>query len=137
MDTVSKKRRSEIMSHIRSKDTTPEIRVRSLVHRLGYRYRLHCRKLPGTPDLVFPSRKKVIFVHGCFFHMHKGCGAARIPKSRVRFWSDKLYGNVKRDAKAKRALTRLGWHYMVIWECEITQKDKLAEQIRAFMEDVV
>lgn len=132
-DTVSKKRRSEIMSHIRSKDTTPEIKVRSLVHRLGYRFRLHSRDLPGTPDLVFRPRKKVIFVHGCFFHCHKNCGAARMPKSRVGYWRQKLDSNVRRDAKVKRALGKLGWLHLAIWECQTGDVDGIEKKIRGFL----
>lgn len=132
-DTVSKSRRSEIMSRIHSKDTAPEMLVRRLVWGLGYRYRLHARGLPGRPDLVFPSRKKVVFVHGCFWHMHRHGGTARVPKSRVKFWLQKLSGNAERDANAKRALTRLGWSSIVVWECQTANRDRLAGRLKAFL----
>lgn len=132
MDTVSKERRSEIMSLIRSRDTSPEMAVRSLVHRLGYRFRLHCRDLPGSPDLVFRLKKKVIFVHGCFFHRHKGC-SVRIPKSNVNYWRRKLDGNVCRDIKVRKTLALLGWHCLVVWECQTTRKHFLQNRIMAFL----
>ena len=134
MDTVSKKHRSEIMSHIKSKDTTPEMIVRRLVHRLGYRYRLHSRQLPGTPDLVFRSRMKVIFVHGCFWHLHRGCPGARMPKTRKRYWRAKLGGNALRDAQVMRSLSRMGWRHLTIWECQTRQDVLLAGKIRIFLD---
>lgn len=132
MDSVSKERRSQIMAHVKGKDTTPELRVRSLVHRLGYRFRLHCQGLPGRPDLVFPARKKVIFVHGCFWHRHEGCPSTRTPKSRVEFWRAKLEGNAARDARQLDELKDMGWGTMVIWECEVDRID-LPERIRTFL----
>ena len=135
MDTVSSKRRSEIMSRVRSKNTKPEMTVRSLVHSLGYRYRLHGKDLPGKPDMVFRSRKKVIFIHGCFWHRHRGCQKTSTPKSRVDFWTAKFEGNKARDAKIKRKLTRMGWQYLVIWECQVKDKEKLEKRITNFLED--
>jgi len=108
--------------------------VRHLVHSLGYRYRLHGRQLPGTPDLVFPSRKKVIFVHGCYWHLHR-CGKYRLPKTRRSFWMPKLEENRRRDIRNKSALTRMGWGYLVIWECEVKDREKLLSTIRRFLDD--
>ena len=107
MDTLSRKERSQRMSLIRNRDTKPELLVRRLIHGCGFRYRLHRADLPGKPDLVFPSRKKVIFVHGCFWHRHPACGLARLPKSRLSFWVPKLKGNRRRDLKNIRTLERV------------------------------
>jgi DNA mismatch endonuclease (patch repair protein) len=124
------------MSRVRSKDTSPELVVRSLVHRMGYRFRLHRRSLPGTPDLVFPNRRKVIFVHGCFWHRHRNgrCPNARLPKSRRQFWERKLDANRVRDFKHYRLLRRLGWAVMVVWECELKHKEHLENIIVDFLE---
>ncbi|MEK6237046.1 MAG: DNA mismatch endonuclease Vsr [Planctomycetales bacterium] len=136
MDTLSKKDRSERMGRIRSKDTKPEMAVRRLTHALGYRYRLHNRKLPGNPDLAFAGRRKVIFVHGCYWHRHgaKSCALARLPKSRLDFWLPKLEGNRKRDARNRRKLTKLGWKSLVIWECQLRDLDRVERRIVAFLE---
>lgn len=124
---------------MRSKDSKPEMLVRRLVHGLGYRYRLHDRRLPGTPDLVFPSRRKVIHVNGCFWHRHGSaeCGLARMPKSRVDFWEAKLEANRVRDELNRERLSREGWGQMVVWECECRQMKQLEPRIRAFLEDDV
>ncbi|MFH0911233.1 MAG: DNA mismatch endonuclease Vsr [Planctomycetota bacterium] len=134
MDTLTPKQRSERMSRIRAKDTKPEMLVRHLVHRMGYRFRLHSRKLPGCPDLVFQSRGKVVFVHGCFWHRHPRCGNDRPPKSRRDFWLPKLRANRERDKMCQHALRRLGWGVLVVWECETRNRVKLAKRIRKFME---
>ena len=134
MDTVSPKRRSEIMARVRGKDTGPEIVVRRLAHGMGYRYRLHRRDLPGTPDLVFVGRRKVIFVHGCFWHRHSGCAAARVPKSRYEFWLAKLQGNSERDSTNVRELCKQGWDVMVIWECELKDIARLRARIGRFLD---
>jgi DNA mismatch endonuclease (patch repair protein) len=120
------------MARVRSRDTTPEIQVRSLLHRLGYRFRLHRKELPGTPDLVFPSRRKVIFIHGCFWHQHPGCRKATAPKTRAEFWRSKLNKNVQRDAIAQERLQAEGWGTLVIWECEIAASD-LAARLCGFL----
>ena len=135
LDSLTVRERSERMSRIRSKDTKPEIRVRRLVHGLGYRYRLHASDLPGRPDLVFRPRRKVIFVHGCFWHRHEGCSRNRIPKSpeRQEFWRAKLDGNACRDRVNQTALRELGWDVLVIWECETKDVDRLANEITAFL----
>ena len=118
MDTLSRRERSERMALIRGTDTKPEMKVRSTAHRLGYRYKLHVSTLPGKPDLVFPKRHKVLFVHGCFWHRHSGCSLARLPKSRLDFWVPKLNANHRRDLKNAAQLRRAGWTVGVIWEYE-------------------
>ncbi|MGZ9242766.1 MAG: very short patch repair endonuclease [Candidatus Binatia bacterium] len=127
VDTVTPARRSEIMSRVRQKDTRPELFVRRLLHAAGFRYRLHYPGLPGTPDLVFPARKKVLFIHGCFWHMHNGCSMARIPKSRVEFWTTKLNANRTRDRINILKLREDGWDVLVVWECELKDIDLLAK----------
>lgn len=117
-DIVDSKRRSEIMSRIKGRDTLPEIRVRRVAHRLGFRFRLYRKDLPGTPDIVFPRYRAVVFVHGCFWHRHAGCRYAYSPKTRVRFWSEKFQKNVARDRNNEKLLDELGWRVLVIWECE-------------------
>lgn len=134
MDSVSPERRSEIMARIRSKDTRPEMVVRRLVFSLGYRYRLHRKDLPGKPDLVFSGRGKVIFVHGCFWHQHAGCPGGRLPKSRRAFWRRKFAGNVARDAEHRRALRRLGWRVLIVWECQTKKLPALARRLSRFLE---
>lgn len=120
---------------VRGADTKPEMAVRRLVHGMGYRYRLHVTGLPGRPDIVFPSRGKIIFVHGCFWHRHSnpGCNLARLPKSRLDFWRTKLEQNRKRDVVAMRRLKSGGWKVLIIWECQI-KKGRLADRIERFME---
>lgn len=113
-----KRQRSAQMALIRGKDTKPELRVRRALHAAGLRYVLHDNRLPGTPDLVFPSRRVALFVHGCFWHRHAGCPANRLPKSRLDFWESKLNGNAARDLKQQAALKDLGWAVIVVWECE-------------------
>ncbi|HUV50351.1 MAG TPA: very short patch repair endonuclease [Anaerolineae bacterium] len=119
MDTLTLEKRSWNMGRIRSKDTKPEKAVRSLLHKSGYRFRIHRKDLPGKPDIVLPKFKTVIFVHGCFWHRHDGCEYAYTPKSRQEFWKAKFKGNIKRDQKNRDELERLGWKVIVIWECEI------------------
>jgi len=134
MDNLSPSARSEIMSRVKARDTVPEKFVRSLVFRLGYRFRLCKAGLPGRPDLAFPSRKKVLFVHGCFWHSHTGCANARVPKSRTDFWTNKLLANKARDARNLRALKKLGWSYLVVWECELAYPETLAGKIIRFLD---
>ncbi len=134
VDTLSPQHRSEVMSRIRSTDTKPEMRVRRLAYALGFRYRLHRKELPGKPDLVFVGRKKVIFVHGCFWHMHAECPAGRIPKSRTEFWGEKLTRNRQRDEENRRALVAAGWQILVLWECQLKDEKQLAAQILRFLE---
>jgi len=118
-DIFSKTERSRIMAAVKSKDTTPEMFVRRLVHSLGYRYRLHVRTLPGTPDLVFPRLRKIINVNGCFWHLHN-CPRCRIPSSRRDYWLDKLQRNAARDKRTLRQLQHDGWKVLVLWECQAT-----------------
>jgi len=123
------------MARIRKKDTKGELVVRRLAHRLGYRFRLHRRDLPGTPDLVFVSRRKAIFVHGCFWHRH-GCRlAGRVPRTRREYWGPKLDRNVERDRAAEAALLALGWRALTIWECEVGDPVALAHRLRTFLDD--
>jgi len=133
MDRLDKSQRSAQMARIRAKDTRPEWAVRRLAHGLGYRYRLHVGDLPGKPDLVFPKHRAIILVHGCFWHRHGGCVLARLPKSRLDFWEPKLTANRLRDLRNERALRKLGWRIMVVWECQISDKKRLAARIRRFL----
>jgi len=133
MDTLSPAERSRIMSMVRSKDTTPELVVRRLAHHMGYRFRLHRTDLPGRPDLVFPSRRAVIFVSGCFWHRHDCPNGRRLPKTRTRWWRGKLESNRKRDATVQRRLRRLGWRVMVVWECQLKDVDRVARRIARFL----
>ena len=134
MDSLTPEERSKRMAMVRGKDTRPEMIVRRLVHGLGYRYRLHSRTLPGHPDLVFASRGKVIFVHGCFWHRHrKGCPLTRMPKSRLEFWRPKIEENQRRDRRTRKALTEQGWDYLIIWECQVTDARKLTRRVREYL----
>jgi DNA mismatch endonuclease (patch repair protein) len=133
MDIMTPTERSKRMSLIRSMDTQPELLVRRLVHSMGYRYRSHDSALPGRPDIVFKSRRKVIFVHGCFWHLHQGCANSRPPKSKLDYWRPKLEGNVTRDKLVRGRLRRLGWHQLVVWECELDDRERLARKIGKFL----
>jgi DNA mismatch endonuclease (patch repair protein) len=134
-DTFTVAERSRIMAAVKSRDTSPELLVRRLIHSLGFRYRLHVRSLPGTPDLVFPSLRKIINVNGCFWHMH-GCGRCRVPSSRRAYWIAKLRRNASRDKRTEGILRRGGWRVMVIWECQISAsaEDRLRARIVAFLD---
>ncbi|HWX54920.1 MAG TPA: DNA mismatch endonuclease Vsr [Verrucomicrobiae bacterium] len=133
MDSLSPAERSEIMGRVRSKNSRPELFVRKLVFALGYRYRLHAKDLPGHPDLVFRKARKVIFVHGCFWHRHAACALARLPKSRLDFWVPKLEGNKIRDRRVKRTLAKQGWKVLTIWECHVKDAARLQSRIRRFL----
>lgn len=134
LDPLSRKERSERMTRIRSRDTQPELVLRKLVFSLGYRYRLHDGRLPGRPDLVFPSKRCVIFMHGCFWHQHN-CATYRQPTSRAWFWSRKLTGNVLRDTEVRKRLTREGWRSLVVWECELrSDPTRLAWRLIRFLQ---
>jgi DNA mismatch endonuclease, patch repair protein len=135
LDSLTPAERSERMSRIKGKNTKPELTVRSLIHRAGYRYRLHGKGLPGRPDLVFSKRRKVIFVHGCFWHRHDGCRLARLPKSRLDFWQSKLDANAERDKEVERQLSALGWKVLTIWECEVKDEVALTVRVRTFLDD--
>lgn len=134
-DTLSQAQRSERMSRIRGKDTGPEMKVRRLVHRLGYRYRLHRTDLPGKPDLVFAKRRALIFVHGCFWHGHTdaACRLARMPKSRVEFWGPKIAANRDRDQRNREELATSRWRVLELWECQLGDTDQLEKTVRSFL----
>ena len=117
------------MSRIRSRDTGPELLVRSALHRAGYRFRLHSKDLPGRPDIVLPKYHTVVFVHGCFWHRHKGCRFAYTPKSRVAFWNNKFRGNIERDRRTSTALRKLGWRVVTVWECQATSPERWLSKI--------
>lgn len=125
----------ENMRRIRSKDTAPELAVRSLAHLLGYRFRLHLKRLPGTPDLAFVRRRKVIFVHGCFWHQHKSCIDGRLPKSRTDYWKAKLSKNKERDLANQIALRAIGWKSLVIWECQTKNPGSIRTCLIKFLGD--
>ncbi len=133
MDKLDAIRRSENMRQIHSKDTKPEVLLRSLLHKLGYRFRLHRKDLPGKPDIVFPGRRKVIFVHGCFWHQHPGCREGRLPGTRLEYWRPKLQRNVERDQMHLDGLSGLRWKVLVIWECETTRTESLKRKLARFL----
>ncbi len=126
--------RSALMARIRAKDTKPEMIVRRLLHRHGYRYRLHAKDLPGTPDIVFRRRRKAVFVHGCFWHQHKGCKSASVPKTRVAYWKPKLARNRERDTASLAALVKMGWKAIVVWECQTRNPEIMLRRLVRFLE---
>lgn len=133
-DIFSPRQRSALMSRVKWRDTKPEILVRKYLHSRGFRFRLHRRDLPGKPDLVFPSRRKVVFVHGCFWHVHTGCSRASLPNTRREFWSKKLMGNKARDKLVRRRLARMGWRSYVIWECQLRKNTNALTRVSAFLD---
>ena len=133
-DTFTPEERSEIMRRVKGTDTTPELIVRRLVHRMGFRYRLHRKDLPGSPDLAFPGRKKAIFVHGCFWHGHSGCKRARIPQTNREYWERKISRNSERDKESARLLKKMGWKTLVIWECRTRDLEALGKRLARFLE---
>jgi DNA mismatch endonuclease (patch repair protein) len=122
------------MSRVKGRDTLPEMLVRRLTFAMGYRYRLHDGRLPGKPDLVFAGRRKVIFVHGCFWHGHEGCRLARTPKSNVEFWERKVEANRRRDQLALNELRSMGWDAHTVWQCELKESERVANAIQSFLE---
>lgn len=132
---ISQEKRSVIMKSIRSSNTKPELRVRKILHSLGYRYRLHAKGLPGSPDIVFYSRKKVIFVHGCFWHQHPddNCRSSIKPRTNTEYWDSKLRRNIERDLQNQNDLVSLGWDYLILWECEIDDIEPLVHKIIFFL----
>lgn len=124
------------MSRIRSRHTSPEMIVRRLVHRMGFRYRLHVAELPGKPDLVFPRLKKIIDVRGCFWHQHEGCVDSHIPKSRKSYWRPKLTNNVRRDKENERKLKAQGWRILTMWECELAKDHRLQRRLATFLRSI-
>jgi len=135
MDVFSKEKRSRIMAKVKGKDTKPELVVRSLLHRMGYRFRLHRRDLPGNPDIVLPKYKKVIFVHGCFWHGHKGCPRSKRPTTNVDFWNAKLDKTIERDSMNIHKLKNKGWEPIVVWGCEVKDIGNLSEKLNAFLKN--
>lgn len=143
-DFLTPAQRSERMSRIKSRDTKPELVLRSVMHRKGFRFRVNDTRLPGKPDIVFPKYRAAVFVHGCFWHRHPGCSVATTPKSNTAFWMEKFDRNVARDARSKEALEASGWRVLTVWECDLKSSVKiaqaaqeLAERLRAHIETVL
>lgn len=134
-DMFTPERRSEIMARIKSVDTNPEMRLRQIIHALGYRFRLHRRDLPGNPDIVLPSYHAAIMMHGCFWHGHT-CKDGRRPESNSAYWEKKLDRNIERDRRNASALRRLGWRCMVVWECQLKNQDRIARRVERFLAGV-
>ena len=132
-DVLTQSQRYIVMSHNKGKDTSPEIRVRGLVHSLGYRYRLHRRDLPGCPDMVFPGKKKVIFINGCYWHRHNCKKGRSMPQTRKSFWQSKFEKTFLRDKRNTRLLKTMGWKIFVVWECQIKKAEKLTRRLRTFL----
>jgi len=132
-DKISKEQRSANMRAVRSRNTQAEVRVRQIAYGLGYRFRLHFGKLPGKPDIAFPGLRKAVFVHGCFWHQHRRCRRASVPKSNRGFWRAKLARNAARDAEQLTAIRKHGWQALVVWECEIKNEKHLAARLRRFL----
>ena len=135
VDTVPAQVRSRIMAQVKSKDTKPELAVRRLLHGLGYRYRLHRKDLPGRPDLVFPARRKVVLIHGCFWHGHADCERARLPSSNTDYWHTKLKRNRERDERNLFLLQQEGWKPFVVWECELSDLEAVARNLTDFLDN--
>ena len=131
-DRFTRQQRSEIMARIKGRDTAPERVVRSLLHGMGYRFRLHVRELPGSPDIVLPRHRKVILVHGCFWHGH-GCRRGARPRSNSDFWNRKIDGNIERDKRDRKGLHSLSWKVLVVWECQIRHEEALRRRLQKFM----
>jgi DNA mismatch endonuclease (patch repair protein) len=129
VDKISKEHRSWNMSRVKSKNTKPELMIRSILHKQGYRFRVHRKDLPGNPDIVLPRYKTVIFVHGCFWHQHEGCPDSKRPSTNIEFWNSKLNENIARDQKNKIKLRELGWEVFVIWECEMKDIENLKKKL--------
>lgn len=136
MDTLTPARRSANMSRIRANGSAPEMLVRRTAHAMGFRFRLHRKDLPGKPDLVFPRLRKIVFVHGCFWHQHPGCREGRTPSSNQGYWAPKLARNVERDRIAQESLRRAGWDVVTLWECECRTADQVRAALRPFLNSV-
>ena len=135
MDVYNKKKRSEIMAHVKGRDTKPELLVRSIVHRMGFRFRLHAQDLPGNPDLVLPRHQKTIFVHGCFWHGHNRCSRSTRPTTNVAFWRKKLDSNIARDERNIRRLRKAGWRVLVVWQCQTKKPETLNRVLFNFLKE--
>ncbi|MBY3031554.1 DNA mismatch endonuclease Vsr [Rhizobium leguminosarum] len=129
VDRLTSERRSWLMSRVKGKNTSPELKVRRTLHALGFRFRLHRKDLPGNPDIVLPKLMRAVFVHGCFWHRHPGCKKASVPKTRPEFWHQKFANNVERDTRTTVALGAIGWTVVVIWECETKDPDELRRRL--------
>jgi len=134
-DVFTREQRSRIMRRVKGRDTKPELLIRSMVHRMGFRFRVQGRDLPGNPDIVLPRHRKVIFVHGCFWHGHKRCPRSKRPATNTAFWNKKLDGNVERDKRFRRELRRLGWKTLIVWECETRKPERLLGRLERFLHD--
>ena|SRR3989339_884645 len=134
-DVYPIEKRSWIMSRVKGRDTQPEVLARSLVHRMGFRFRIHRRELPGNPDIVLPRHKKLIFIHGCFWHGHTGCSRSKRPTTNKNFWNNKLNSNIKRDRKNYKELQRIGWKVLVVWGCETKSSELLLRKLERFLYD--
>jgi len=132
-DTFTAEQRRLVMSHVKGRDTKPEVKVRKLLHGLGYRFRLHRKDLPGRPDIVLPRYRSVVLIHGCFWHGHPGCPRSARPTTNIEFWNRKIDGNMARDQAAYAELARLGWAVLVVWECETRDPDALRERLTCFL----
>lgn len=133
VDTLTPSKRSAVMAAVKSTDTAPELFVRRLLHKMGFRFRIHRKDLPGKPDIVLPRHKKIIFVHGCFWHGHAGCSKLRMPASNTDYWVNKIRGNVDRNSKHIKQLTEAGWIVLVIWECELESTARVEKILAQFM----
>jgi DNA mismatch endonuclease (patch repair protein) len=134
-DVFTTEKRSWIMSRVKGRDTKPELLVRSVIHRMGLRFRVHRRDLPGNPDIVLPRHGKVIFVHGCFWHGHTRCARSKRPIANVSFWNKKLDANIERDKRFRKTLRRMGWKVLVLWQCETRKPEKLLMKLERFLRD--
>jgi DNA mismatch endonuclease (patch repair protein) len=133
VDIYDPVKRSLVMGRVRGKNTAPEVKVRKVLHQLGYRFRLHSAHLPGHPDIVLPRYRSVIFVHGCFWHQHPHCKRAKLPATRRGWWKNKLAANVERDKAVRDEVAQMGWRVEVIWECELREVDALARRLKGFI----
>ncbi len=132
-DRFTRKERSEIMSRIRGRDTTPEKSIRSLLHTRGYRFSLCSKRLPGCPDIVLARHRRVVFIHGCFWHGHKDCPRSPLPSTNVQFWKKKITGNIARDARVRTEIRKLGWKLLVIWQCQIKKRKMMEQRLTCFL----
>ncbi len=134
-DVFTPDKRSWIMGRVKSRNTKPEMLVRSIIHRMGFRFRLHRRELPGNPDIVLPKHKKVLFVHGCFWHGHEACPRSKRPATNTEFWNTKLDQNMERDKRFQRLLKEAGWDVLVVWQCETNRPDELLRKLGRFLHE--
>lgn len=132
-DVFSAEKRSWIMSRVKARDTEPELIVRSMIHRMGFRFRINREDLPGKPDIVLPRHRKVIFIHGCFWHGHPGCSRSKRPLTNREFWDKKIDGNIERDKRAQRELLSMGWRVLTVWQCQTRDRDKLLSELEEFL----